>query len=38
VLLYRERELYLWAVQDAQAGAEAATVVLGGVVRRLEGG
>ena len=37
-MLYRERELYLWAVQDAQAGAEAARVVLAGVVKRMEGG
>jgi hypothetical protein len=37
VLLFRERRQYLRAVQDALAGAEAARVVLEGVVRRMEG-
>ena len=37
VLLFRERKQYLRAVQDALAGAEAARVVLEGVVRRMEG-
>ena len=36
VLLFRERRQYLRAVQDALAGAEAARVVLAGVVKRLE--
>jgi hypothetical protein len=35
VLLFRERRQYLRAVQKALAGAEAARVVLEGVVRRL---
>ena len=35
-LLFREREQYLTAIQDALAGAEAARVVLAGVVKRLE--
>jgi hypothetical protein len=35
VLLFRERRQYLRAVQEALAGAEAARVVLEGVVRRL---
>jgi hypothetical protein len=38
VLLFRERRQYLKAVQDALAGAEAARVVLAGVVKRMEGG
>jgi hypothetical protein len=38
VLLFRERRQYLRAIQDALAGAEAARVVLAGVVRRMEGG
>jgi hypothetical protein len=38
LLLFRERKQYLRAVQDALAGAEAARVVLAGVVKRLEGG
>jgi hypothetical protein len=38
VLLFRERKQYLRAVQDALAGAEAARVVLAGVVKRMEGG
>jgi hypothetical protein len=33
----RPDEQYLAAVQDALAGAEAARVVLAGVVKRLEG-
>jgi hypothetical protein len=33
-LLFREREQYLAAVQDALAGADAARVVLVGVVER----
>ena len=37
VLLFRERRQYLRAVQDALAGAEAARVVLAGVVKRLGG-
>jgi hypothetical protein len=37
VLLFRERRQYLRAVQEALAGAEAAPVVLEGVVRRMEG-
>jgi hypothetical protein len=35
-LLFRERKQYLTAIQDALAGAEAARVVLAGVVKRLE--
>jgi hypothetical protein len=35
VLLFRERKQYLRAVQDALAGAEAARVVLEGVVKRM---
>jgi hypothetical protein len=35
-LLFRERKLYLKAIQDALAGAEEARVVLAGVVKRLE--
>jgi hypothetical protein len=38
VLLFRERRQYLRAVQEALAGAEAALVVLEGVVRRMGGG
>jgi hypothetical protein len=38
VLLFRERRQYLRAIQDALAGAEAARVVLVGLVRRMEGG
>jgi hypothetical protein len=37
-LLFRERKQYLTAIQDALAGAEAARVVLAGVVKRLERG
>jgi hypothetical protein len=37
VLLSRERRRHLWAIQDALAGAEAARVVLAGVVKRVEG-
>jgi hypothetical protein len=37
VLLFRERRRYLRAVQEALAGAEAARVVLEGVVKRMEG-
>ena len=37
VLLSRERRQYLAAVQEALAGAEAARVVLAGVVKRMEG-
>jgi hypothetical protein len=37
VLLLRERRQYLRAVQEALAGAEAARVVLEGVVKRSEG-
>jgi hypothetical protein len=37
MLLFRERRQYLRAVQEALAGAEAARVVLEGVVRRMEG-
>jgi hypothetical protein len=37
VLLSRERRQYLAAVQDALAGADAARVVLAGVVTRMEG-
>jgi hypothetical protein len=36
LLLFRERKQYLAAVQDALAGAEAARVVLAGVVKRME--
>jgi hypothetical protein len=36
-LLFRERKQYLAAVQDALAGADAARVVLAGVVKRMEG-
>jgi hypothetical protein len=35
LLLFRARKQYLTAVQDALAGAEAARVVLAGVVKRL---
>jgi hypothetical protein len=38
VLLFRERRQYLRAVQEALAGAEAARVVLEGVVKRKGGG
>jgi hypothetical protein len=38
VLLFGERRQYLKAIQDALAGAEAARVVLAGVVKRMEGG
>jgi hypothetical protein len=38
VLLFRERKQYLAAVQDALAGADAARVVLEGVVKRMGGG
>jgi hypothetical protein len=38
VLLFRERKQYLRAIQDALAGAEAARVVLEGVVKRMERG
>ena len=38
VLRFRERRQYLWAVQEALAGAEAAWVVLEGVVKRMGGG
>ena len=37
-LLFQEREQYLTAIQDALAGAEAARVVLAGVVKRPAGG
>jgi hypothetical protein len=37
VLLFRERRPYLRAVQEALAGADAARVVLEGVVKRMEG-
>jgi hypothetical protein len=37
VLLFRERRQYLRAVQGALAGAEAARVVLEGVVKRMGG-
>jgi hypothetical protein len=37
VLLFRERKQYLAAVQGALAGADAARVVLAGVVKRMEG-
>jgi hypothetical protein len=36
LLLAQERKQYLAAVQDALAGAEAARVVLAGVVQRME--
>jgi hypothetical protein len=35
VLLFRERKQYVAGIQDALAGAEAARVVLAGVVKRL---
>jgi hypothetical protein len=35
-LLFRERKPYLRAVQDPLAGAEAARVLLAGVVKRME--
>jgi hypothetical protein len=35
-LLFRDRKQYLTAIQDALAGAEAAGVVLAGVVKRME--
>jgi hypothetical protein len=38
VLLFRERKQYLGAIQDALAGADAARVVLAGVMRRMGGG
>jgi hypothetical protein len=38
LLLFRERRQYLGAVQEALAGAEAARVVLAGVVKRMERG
>jgi hypothetical protein len=38
VLLFRERKQYLRGIQDALAGAQAAQVVLAGVVKRMEGG
>jgi hypothetical protein len=38
VLLFRERRQYLRAVQEALAGADAARVVLVGVVKRMGGG
>jgi hypothetical protein len=38
VLLFRERRQYLRAVQEALAGADAARVVLVGVVKRMECG
>jgi hypothetical protein len=37
VLLAREWRQYLRAIRDALAGADAARVVLAGVVKRLEG-
>jgi hypothetical protein len=37
-LLFREGKQYLTAIQDALAGAEAARVVLAGVVKRMERG
>jgi hypothetical protein len=37
VLLFGERRQYLRGTQDARAGAEAARVVLEGVVKRMEG-
>jgi hypothetical protein len=36
LLLFRERRQYLKAIQDALAGAEAARVLLAGVVKRME--
>jgi hypothetical protein len=36
VLLFRERRQYLRGIQEALAGAEAARVVLEGVVKRME--
>jgi hypothetical protein len=36
-LLYVERKAYLGAIRDALAGAEAARIVLAGVVRRMDG-
>ena len=36
VLLFRERRQYLRAVQEALAGADAARVVLEGVVKRMQ--
>jgi hypothetical protein len=38
VLMFRERRQYLTGIQDALAGAEAARVVLKGVVKRMGGG
>jgi hypothetical protein len=38
ILLFRERRQYLRAIQDALAGADAARVVLEGVVKRMGGG
>jgi hypothetical protein len=38
LLLFRERKQYLAGIQDALAGADAARVVLVGVVRRRECG
>jgi hypothetical protein len=38
VLLTRERRQYLKAIQDALAGADTARVVIGGAVKRMEGG
>jgi hypothetical protein len=37
VLLFREQRQYIRAIQEALAGAEAARVVLEGVVKRMEG-
>jgi hypothetical protein len=37
VLLFGERWQYLGGIQGALAGVEAARVVLGGLVKRLEG-
>jgi hypothetical protein len=37
LLLFAEKRLYTNAVMDALAGIEQATVVLAGVIRRLEG-
>jgi hypothetical protein len=37
VLLFRERRQYLRAIQEALAGADAARVVLEGVVKRMGG-
>jgi hypothetical protein len=37
VLLFRERMQYLAGIQDTLAGAEAAPVVLDGVVKRMGG-